>query len=53
MSWVMDEFIQWPKTDLLLSTTCDEIMSWIIETWMKNHLVSDSGRNKCKSTNFQ
>ena len=26
---------------LLLSPTCDEILSWMLEIWMKNHLVSD------------
>ena len=35
----MDEFIQ---PYLLLSATCDEIMSWMIEIWMRNHSVSDS-----------
>ena len=38
----MDKFIYWPKAYLLLLTTCDEILSWIIEIWMKQHLVSDS-----------
>jgi hypothetical protein len=32
----------WPKPYLLLSGTCDEILSWMIENWMKNHLVSDN-----------
>ena len=41
----MDEFIHWPKPYLLLSTTCDEILSRMIEIWMKNHLVSDSDYN--------
>ena len=36
----VDEFIHWPKPYLLLSATCDEILSWIIEIWMENHLVS-------------
>jgi len=48
-SWVMDEFIHWPKPYLLLSTICDEILSWIIDNWMKNHLVSD---NKCNTVNL-
>jgi hypothetical protein len=26
------------KRDFLLSTTCDEMLSWMIEIWMKNHL---------------
>ena len=25
--------------------TCDEILSWKIEIWMKNHFVSDSNGN--------
>ena len=33
------------KPYLLLSTTWDEILSWAIEIWMKNHLVSDSNCN--------
>ena len=45
LSWMMDEFIQWRKPYLLLSATCDEILSWMIECWMKNHLVSDSNYN--------
>jgi hypothetical protein len=28
-----------------LSATCDEILSWMIEILMKNHLVSDSNYN--------
>jgi hypothetical protein len=28
---MMDEFIHWAKPELLLSTTCDEILSWMIE----------------------
>ena len=38
-------FINWPKCYLLLSATCDEILSWMIEIWMKNHVVSDSNYN--------
>ena len=41
----MDEFIYWPKPYILLSTTFDEILSWRIEYWMKNHLVSDNNYN--------
>ena len=41
----MDEFIHRPKPYLLLSSTYDEILSW-----MKKHLVSDS---KCNTTNLQ
>jgi hypothetical protein len=28
-----------------LSPTCDEILSWMVEIWMKNHLVSDNNYN--------
>ena len=33
------------KPYLLVSTTCDETLLWVIEIWMKNHLVSDSNCN--------
>ena len=51
---MMDEFIHWPKPYLLLSATCDEILSWMIEIWMKNHLVSDNNCNivKIKSLKY-
>jgi hypothetical protein len=42
---MMDEFMHWLKPYLPISTTCDEILSWLIEIWMKNHLVSDSNCN--------
>ena len=42
---MMDVFIHWSKPYRLLSTTCDEILSWIIGMWMKNHLVSGSNCN--------
>ena len=45
MSWLMDEFIHWPKPNLLLLTTRDEILSWIVAIQMKNQLVSDSNCN--------
>jgi hypothetical protein len=45
----MDEFIHWPKPHLLLSTTCDETLSWMMEIWIKYHLVSD---NNCKTVNM-
>jgi hypothetical protein len=32
---MMDEFILWPKPYILLLATCDEILSWMIEIWMK------------------
>jgi hypothetical protein len=37
---MMVEFIHW-LVYFLMSTTLDEILSWIIKIWMKNHLVSD------------
>ena len=42
LSSMMDEFICWPKPYLLLSPTCDEILSWMIKIWMKNHLECDT-----------
>jgi hypothetical protein len=47
--WWM-RFIHWPKPYLLLATTYDEILSWMIEIWMRNHLVSD---NTCNTVNVQ
>jgi hypothetical protein len=44
-SWMINEFTHWPKPYLLLSPTCDEIFPWMIEIWMKKHLVSDSNCN--------
>ena len=40
-----DEFIHWPKPYLLFSATCDEMLSWMIEIWMENHLVSNGNWN--------
>ena len=31
-----------PNPYLLSSTTCDEILTWMIEVWMKSLLISDS-----------
>jgi hypothetical protein len=45
----MDEFLHWPKFYLLLSSTCDEKLSWMIRIWMNNHLVSDSNLQDHKS----
>ena len=45
LSWMMDEFICWPKPYLLLLATFDEILPWTIEIQMKNHLLSDSNCN--------
>ena len=44
-----DEFIHWPKPYLLLSATCDEILSGMIDIWMRNHLVSESN---CSTVNL-
>ena len=38
LSWMMDEFIDWPKPCLLLSATCGWMLSWMIKLWMKNSL---------------
>ena len=32
---MMDDFIHWPRPCLHLSTTCDLILSWRIDIWMK------------------
>jgi hypothetical protein len=45
----MDEFIYWPKPYLLLSSICDELLSWIIGIWMKNYLIND---NNCNIVNI-
>ena len=45
----VDEFLHWPKPYLLLSTICDEILSWMMEIWMTNPLVSD---NACNTVNL-
>ena len=49
LSWMVHEFVHWPKPYLLMSATYDEILSWIAETWMKNYLISDSN---CNTTNL-
>jgi hypothetical protein len=45
-------FIYWPKPYFLLSTTCDEILSWMIDIWMTNHLVSEGYCNTVIPRNF-
>ena len=50
---MMDEFIHWPKPYVLLSTTCDEILSWVIEIQMKNYWVSDCNCTTITPTNLQ
>ena len=42
---MMDEFIHCSKPCLLLLVICDEILSWMTQIWMKNHLVSDGNYN--------
>jgi hypothetical protein len=42
---MMNEFIHWLTPYLLLSSTCDEMLSWMIEVWMNNQLVSDVNCN--------
>ena len=45
-----NEFIHFgKKRDLLLSTACDEALSWMTVIWMKNHLVSDK---MCNTVNL-
>ena len=45
----MDEYIHWSKPYLLLSATFDELLPWVIENWMKNHVVRD---NNCNTVNL-
>ena len=40
--------MHWSKPYLLLSATCDEILSWLTEVCMKNHLVSDFSTKSSK-----
>ena len=47
---MMNVFIHWSKPYLPLSATCDEILSWMIEIWMKKHLVSNSN---CNTVNLE
>ena len=46
----MDEFIHWLKSYVLLPTTRDEMLLWMIEIWMQNHLVS---AGDCSTINLQ
>ena len=47
----MDEFIFLAKTLLSLvnNYSSGQILSWMIESWMKGHWVSDNNRNIVKS----
>ena len=49
LSWMKDEFMYWPKPYFLFRTMYDEILSWMIEIWMKIHLVHD---NNCNTINL-
>jgi hypothetical protein len=40
---MMDEFVHWPKSYLLLSATFDEIFPWMIEFWMRQAHKSTKG----------
>ena len=42
---MMDAFIHWQKPYHLLSTTCDGILSWMVQIWIKNQLISDNNCN--------
>ena len=42
---MIDEFIHWPTPYLLLSRACDEILEWMIEFWMENHMGSNIDYN--------
>ena len=42
-----------PKPYLLLSATCDERLSRMIEIWMRNHLVRGSKCNTVETHNPQ
>ena len=41
----MDEFIHWPEPYLLVATTCDEALSWMIEILDKKPLDGDNNCN--------
>ena len=38
--WPMYEFIHWLKPYLLVSAICHEILSWMIDIWMKNQVAT-------------
>ena len=46
--WMGSSLCQNPY--LVLSSACDEPLSWTIKNWMKKHLVSD---NNCNNVNLQ
>ena len=50
---MMDESIHWPQPYLLLSATCDEMLSWMIEIWIKlQHYTSIIPINLQGMTNY-
>ena len=51
-SWAMDEITHWPKSYFLSSPTCDEIVLWMIEIWMKSHLVQYSLQQMTTNVGF-
>ena len=48
----MDDGWVHPLAQSLKSTTCDGILLWMIQIWMKIHLVNESKLQHCKSINF-
>ena len=50
LSWMMDESRTLAKTLPSLVGTCDDLLSWMIEIWIKKiHLVS---ANNCNIVNL-
>ena len=45
-----DDFIHWSQPYPPLSSTCDQILSWMFDIWVKRHSVSDSD---CNTANLQ
>ena len=41
------------KNPTFLSSNYDELLSWMIEIWMKNHIVSNSNWNTLNQFFFQ
>ena len=50
LSWMVDEFIHWPKPYLLLSTTCDELSLYNeifdVKFTLKHKLTEDDKARK-------
>ena len=49
---MIDEFIHCPQPCLFSSTTCDELLLWMIEIWIKIDPVCDSNCKNCNSIIF-